>query len=82
LIDLNSFNPSFLVNSTDGVGHVELEKLEVRDVPNDEIELSIEGLKNEENDKGLILIVEHLNMKYFQKFSKFYEWIYYDEHIN
>ena len=52
MIDLNSFNPSFLVNSTDGVGHVEL--LEVRDVPNDEIELSIEELKNEDEEQGLI----------------------------
>ena len=52
MIDLNSFNPSFLVNSTDGVGHVEL--LEVRDVPNDEIELSIEELKNDNEEQGLI----------------------------
>ena len=41
-----------LVNSTDEVGHVELEKLEVRDIPNDEIELSI--TQNYDEEQGLI----------------------------
>lgn len=45
MIDLNSFNPNLLVNSTD------VQKV-VRNDPNDEIlSESIEGLQNQENDE-------------------------------
>ena len=59
-----------MVNSTDGVGHVELEKLEVRDIPNDEIELSIEGLQNYDEEQGLIFNRWTLKYEVFSKIFK------------